>query len=221
MNPVKLDTLPLLATVSADIRRRLAARAVERTFPAGAILFRAGTEPIGIYFVLSGRVRIVRSREGRQYVVHTEGPGGTLAELPFFEGGTLPATAVAAEPSRCLILPSDALRVAMGEDPALAWFFLRRLSARVRELVERLDRASTQAIPARLAAFLVARAESAPPGPFSLGLTQAALAEELATVREVVVRGLARLRRAGVIASAGRGRYVIRDPAGLRALAEP
>jgi hypothetical protein len=38
-------------------------------------------------------------------------------------------------------------------------------------------------------------------------------------VREVVVRGLARLREAGVIATAGRGRYVITDRASLDELA--
>ncbi|MBI4500989.1 MAG: Crp/Fnr family transcriptional regulator [Gemmatimonadetes bacterium] len=219
-DPANLDTLPLFASLSAETRRQLVARAVERTFPVGAVLFHAGTEPTGIYVVLSGCVRIVRSRDGRRYVVHTEGPGGTLAELPFFEGGRLPATAVAAEPSRCLILPREALRAAMRDDPAVAWLFLRRLSSRVRELVERLDRASTQGIPARLAAFLLTREESAQGGPFTLGLTQAELAEELGTVREVVVRGLGRLRNSGIMGSAGRGRYVIRDATALRALAE-
>jgi CRP-like cAMP-binding protein len=159
----------------------------------------------------------VRSRDGRQYVVHTEGRGGTLAEVPFFEGGPLPATAIATEPTRCLILDRDALRNAMRDDPAVAWLFLQRLSARVRGLVERLDRASTQSVPSRVAAFLLSRAQSAGSAPFTLGMTQNTLAEELGTVREVVVRALARLRDAGVIASAGRGRYIVKN---LRALQE-
>jgi DNA-binding transcriptional regulator LsrR (DeoR family) len=55
--------------------------------------------------------------------------------------------------------------------------------------------------------------------PFNLGMTQAQLAEELGTVREVVVRGLAQLRRDGIIAAAGRGRYVISNRDGLTDLA--
>lgn len=214
-----LDTLPLFASLPAKTRRMLRVNAVERVFASGETLFRAGTEPAGIHLVLSGRVRVTRSRLGRQYVVHTEGPGGTLAEIPFFEGGLLPATAVATEPTRCLVLNRDALRAAMREDPAVAWLFLGRLSTRVRELVERLDRVSTQAIPARLAAFLLTRAKSTEALPFTLGLTQALLAEELGTVRELVVRALAQLRDAGLIASAGRGRYVVRDLAALTELA--
>ncbi|HLG05897.1 MAG TPA: Crp/Fnr family transcriptional regulator, partial [Gemmatimonadales bacterium] len=198
-------------------RQRLWDGGVERRYPAGATLFRAGTAPAGLYVVLSGRVRVSRSRDGRQFVVHTEGPGGTLAELPFFEEGLLPATAVATEPTRCLILNRADLRAIMRDDSAVAWLFLRRLSARVRELVDRLDRASTQGIPARVAAFFLTRSNH--PQPFALGMTQAELAEELGTVREVVVRALAQLRKLGVIAPAGRGRYVVRDLLLLKKLA--
>jgi CRP-like cAMP-binding protein len=214
-----LDAVPLFAGLSAATRRRLTSAAVERAYSAGATLFHAGTEAAGIYIVLSGRVRIIRSRDGRQYVVHKEGPGGTLAEVPFFEEGLLPATAIAIEPTRCLILNREALRTIMRDDPAVAWLFLRGLSARVRELVERLDRASTQAVPGRVAAFMLARAESAHTQPFTLGMTQAELAEELGTVREVVVRALAQLRDIGVIGYAGRGRYLISDLPALRRLA--
>jgi CRP-like cAMP-binding protein len=213
-----LDGLPLFVGLSDATRLRLSAGAVERTFPAGSTLFRAGTAPSGIYVVLSGRVRVVRSRHGRQHVVHSEGPGGTLGEVPFFEGGVLPATAVSTERSRCLLLNGDTLRAVMREDPEVAWLFLRRLSARVRVLVERLDRVATQSIHGRLAAFLVTRAQLSA-GPFTLGLTQAELAEELGTVREVIVRALARLRDGGLIEFAGRGRYVITDRAALVELA--
>jgi CRP-like cAMP-binding protein len=218
-DPAALDSLPLFTSLSAATRRRLATGALERAYQAGATLFRAGTEAVGIYVVLSGRVRVIRSRDGRQYVIHTEGPGGTLAEVPFFEEGVLPATAVAIEPTRCLILNRDVLRATMREDPAVAWLFLRRLSSRVRDLVQRLDRTSTQAVPARLAAFLISRAEAVQVQPFTLGMTQLELAEELGTVREVLVRGLAHLRGVGVIESAGRGRYVVKDAAALREIA--
>jgi CRP/FNR family transcriptional regulator len=213
-----LDGLPLFAGLSNATRRSLARAAVERSYAAGATLFRAGTVAAGLYIVLSGRVRVIRSRDGRQYVVHTEGPGGTLGEVPFFEQGSFLATAVASEPTRCLMINREALRAIMRNDSAVAWLFLRRLSARIRELVERLDRASTQGIPARLAAFLLTRSDRAQP--FTLGMTQAALAEELGTVREVIVRALAQLRALGVIAPAGRGRYVVRDLAALTKLAE-
>ena len=46
---------------------------------------------------------------------------------------------------------------------------------------------------------------------FALGSSQQALAEELGTVREVVVRTLRRFREQGLIEPVGRGRYRVRD----------
>jgi len=65
----------------------------------------------------------------------------------------------------------------------------------------------------------VTRAEAASGGPFALGMTQADAAEELGTVREVLVRGIGTLRREGLIASVGRGRFEVRDLDASRRLA--
>ncbi|MBC7898300.1 MAG: cyclic nucleotide-binding domain-containing protein, partial [Cytophagaceae bacterium] len=80
-----LDALPLFASLSTATRRQLIAASTQRRYATGATLFRAGGQATGLYIVLSGRVRVMRSRNGRQRVVHTEGPGGTLAEVPLFE----------------------------------------------------------------------------------------------------------------------------------------
>src|SRR3954453_14745730 len=83
-------------------RRALLAGAVERRLGAGEVLFLAGAPARGLFVVLEGRVRVVRGAGGRPHVIHEETAGGTLGEVPMFEGSTYPATAVAAEPTRCL-----------------------------------------------------------------------------------------------------------------------
>lgn len=211
-----LDELPLFADLSKATRARLSAGSALRHFPAGATLFRAGDAVTGLYVVLSGRVRVVRSRDGRQSVVHSEETGGTLAEVPLFAGGGLPATAIADVDARCLHIPKELLTQVMRDDPDVAQLFLRRLALRVRQVVDRLDRLSTQSVTSRLAALLLARSDGVANQPFSLGMTQAAAAEELGTVREVLVRAIATLRREGLIAPAGRGQFVIRNVEALR-----
>ena len=57
--------------------------------------------------------------------------------------------------------------------------------------------------------------------PFGLAATQAEAAEELGTVREVLVRALRRFRESGLVDSPARGRYVVRDRAGLTRIAAP
>jgi CRP/FNR family transcriptional regulator len=166
--------------------------------------------------VLHGRVRVVRAPHGRQYGVHTEGPGGTLGEVPFFAGGRYPATAIAAESTTCLWLDRATLARAVAADPELALRWLGRLAVRVRGLVERLDAQMARTVEQRLAAFLLDRHAAAGGQPFTLASTQAEAAEELGTVREVLVRTLRRFRETGLVESPVRGRYRVLDQPALR-----
>jgi CRP-like cAMP-binding protein len=120
---------------------------------------------------------------------------------------------------------------AIAVDPALALFFLKRLSQRIENLVERVDRLTVSSVQTRLAHFILQRyqatigsSRSRPkPGKnavFSLGMTQTALGEELGTVREVVVRALRALRKSGAIESVGDGKYRVVNASILETLAE-
>jgi len=215
-----LDHVGLAGDLCSAARQALAARAVVREFEPDQVLWTAGDAPRGLFVVLDGRVRIVRAPGGRQHVVHTEGPGATIGEVPLFAGGCYPATAVAAGAVRCLVLDRDALLAAMKHDPRLAWRLLERLASRVRQLVDRLSVRSGHGVRARLARELLAREAAAGPGrAFDLGGTQTHLAEELGTVREVVVRHLRELARSGAIGVRANRRYVVTDRAALQALA--
>ena len=220
VDPGLLRALPPFRDVSTEALRALAQHATERRYAVNVALFTAGARPAGLHLVVEGRVRVVRGRGHRRHVVHEEVAGGALGEVPVFAGGTYPATAIAAEPTRCVILPADAIAAAARRDPAVAFVFLRRLAERTRHLVDRLDRFAGQAVAGRLAAHLLVRGRAAGGGPFTLGQTQGELAEELGTVREVLVRELRKLRLAGAIVAAGRGRYRIGDARALALLAE-
>ncbi len=190
-----------------DVVTTLAGHALDITYDTNAVLFLAGSVPRGWYVILHGKVRVVRGRGPRQHVIHTELPGGTLGEVPLFAGGTYPATAIAAEPTRCALFTLPALRAAMAENETVSLMLLRRLALRTRGLVERLDDRSSRSVQARLIEFLLARPVAGASRTISLGMTQQALAEELGTVREVVSRELRSLCQKGLIVSAGGGRY--------------
>lgn len=108
---------------------------------------------------------------------------------------------------------------AVRADPELALALLSRLAGRVRLLVERLDQQTGHSTLGRLATLVVRRAASANGRSFSLGGTQLQVAEEIGTVRELVVRGLRTLRDRGVIESHGEGRYIVTDAAALHEIA--
>jgi CRP-like cAMP-binding protein len=218
---IDLDTLnrvPLMGALPLAAKQLLAERAVIRRYKAGAVLWVAGDRLHSLAVVLDGRVRVVREARGRQHVVHSEGPGGTLGEVPLFTGGSAPATAIAATPTRCILLTRHAIEAAITAEPAVAWFFLSRLAGRIRVLVDRVDQLTLESATTRLAGLLWTHIEQGENEIVALGMTQAALAAELGTVREVVVRALRTLRVAGLIAPAGRGRLRVTDRAGLRLL---
>ncbi|MEO8909703.1 MAG: Crp/Fnr family transcriptional regulator [Gemmatimonadaceae bacterium] len=216
-------TNQLLTSLSSAGQVALLKRSVERRFATGEILWSAGDRSQTIALVLEGKVRIVRGSGGRQTVIHSGEAGATLGEVPFFTGDCYPATAIAAEPTRCLFLTHAAVTEAMAVDPRLAFFFLKRLSMRVQHLAERVDENTISTVQTRLARFILDKSQSARSGKhaiFSLGMTQTALAEELGTVREVVVRSLRALRQAGAIDSAGDGKYRVTSLAALERLAQ-
>lgn len=213
-----VERVPWLGGLSSAARRELAARGVTRRFAADQMLWRRGDEPRGLFIVLAGAVRVVRGSGGRQHVLHREGPGGTLGEVPLFGGGTYPATVIAEEPTECLVLSLGAVEAAIARDPRLATLLLGRLSGRVRELARRLDRFTTQPVARRLAGYVLLRYEETE-GAFTLGQSQRRVAEDLGTVREVLVRELRALIEAGAIQRTGPGRYRVTHEAMLRRLA--
>lgn len=213
-----LATTPFFSELGPAALEAIAARATERRFAEDEVLFTAGSESRGLFVILEGRVRVVRgATDGRQRVVHVEGPGGTLGEVPLLEGpgSGYPATAIAAAATRCAVVSRDALAAAMRADPEVAWLLLRRLASRIRTLVEQLDRLAARDVGARLAEFLLARAREAGGTTLTFGAPQARVAEELGTVREVLVRELRQLRASGALRSVGRGRYVVVDRTAL------
>jgi CRP/FNR family transcriptional regulator len=180
------------------------------------VIFLAGSPPRGWYVVTEGRVRVVRGSGSRQHVIHTEGPGGTLAEVPLFTDRPHPATAIASEPTRCVLFDRRGLEAAIAEAPSVAFLLTRRLALRVEHLVQRLHERSAMSVRARLIEFLLSRRPARGTDTITLGMTQQALAEDLGTVREVVARELRALVRSGLVESLERGRYRIVDAAALR-----
>jgi CRP-like cAMP-binding protein len=220
--PVPPDTSAqpwILDAVSERTRSKLLASAVARSFATGEILYLAGSPARSLLLVLEGRVRLLRESHGRTVFIHDEERGGCLGEVPLFAGETYPATAMAAEPTRCLVLQRDALLEVLRTEPELALVLLARLAGRVRHLVDRLERNTSQSVLGRLAEYLLVRSGASPGRAFTLGASQQQAAEELGTVRELVVRGLRTLRDRGAIAALGGGRYSVADEALLRQIA--
>ena len=211
------DLGPNFERLPVHVRERIAASVIPCRFRARQTVFRAGDTADGLYIVVSGRIRVSRETAHHVELLHSETAGGLLGEIPVFGGGPFPATAVASEPTRCLKLPVDAVERLLRDHVEFSRFAIARLATRAQSLLHRIDELTSSTITARLAEHLSRRAESN--GEVTLGMSQAALADELGTAREVVVRALATLVAAKAIRRVGRSRFVVSDAATLRSIA--
>jgi len=215
-----LAAIPYFRGLPRAALRRVAAQTVVRDVRRGTRVFEEGAPAEGLFVVIAGRVRLVRvSASGREQVLHSEGPGATLGEVPLLDGGGYVATAVATEPARLLYLPRDAVLETCRRHPEVALGIIRVLARRVRTFAGLVEQLSLKTLTARTAGLLLAESRAAGAPTFELRATRDEIAASLGTVRELVSRSLARLRAAGVVRVAGR-RVTILDSRRLAELAE-
>jgi CRP/FNR family transcriptional regulator len=220
-----LRAIPIFSELDDAALRQLADRCVSRTVASGHVLFTTGEECRGVYIVESGEARIYRtSPDGREQVLHVEGPGHTVAELPLFDGGVYPASAVTTAETRLVFLPRADFEQLYRAHPNIAQTIIRGLGRRLRHLVHVTETLAFRDVAARLALLFVGYAERSgrqtPSGiELTLDRTQEELAQEIGTARESVSRAMKQLRTTGLIETVDRDRILIPDLAQLRAFA--
>lgn len=216
-----LGAVSLFSGLSTDELRLLAGRAIRKRFASGELLFQEGDPCTGLHIIGAGKLRIFKSSaSGREQVLAVEGPGGSVAELPVFDGGNYPASVSAVENSEILFISRQDLRSFCMEHPEVALKMLAVVGARLRRLVGIIEELSFTTIRQRLVAALVRMAQTSGQKTergieFQLPGTHQDMAHQLGTVRELVSRNLMRLQAEGFLQVEARSITVV-DMAGLK-----
>jgi CRP/FNR family transcriptional regulator, dissimilatory nitrate respiration regulator len=211
-----LRRIPYLQGLSSDALATLAEACSLRHVPTGGSVFEEGAAPTGIFLLLAGRVRVVRmSPRGREQVLHEDGPGATLGEVPVFDGEGYVGTAIAADRCTLLFVPRAALLARIDAAPEAARQVIAVLSRRVRRFAGLVADLSLRGSTERVAAHLLREMLRTGGDTLLLTLTREQLASHLSTVREQVSRALSELRDQGVLEVEGR-RIRVRDLPRLR-----
>ena len=188
----------------------LAKRTVVRRHSAGELVFSEGEPCMGLYAVESGHVRIFKtSPGGREQVLSIDGPGSSIAELPVFDGGAYPASAIAIEDATLLFVGKQDFQALCLAHPQVGLKVLRVVGARLRRLVGIIEELSFTTVRHRLASYLFRLAQksgkrTAEGLAVSLPVTNQELAAQIGTVRELVSRNLSRLQAEGLLKIDGR-----------------
>jgi len=201
----------------------LAARTVRKLFTSGELLFSEGEPCNGLHIIARGKVRIFKtSVSGREQVLAVNVPGESIAEIPVFDGGPYPASAVAIEDVEIAFISRHDFQAYCLQHPEVALKVLVVVGARLRGLVGIIEELSFTTIRQRLISVLLKLAQSegrktAGGIEFQLPASHQELANQLGTVRELISRNLMRLQAEGLLDVDAR-QIVVKDVKGLNAL---
>jgi len=215
----------LFASLSQPELQMLAARTVRKNLNSGQLLFSEGEPCHGLHIIARGKIRIFKtSIGGREQVLTVNVPGESVAELPVFDGGPYPASAVAIEDAEIAFISQRDFHAYCLEHPEVALKVLAVVGARLRRLVGIIEELSFTTIRQRLIASLVKLAQSDGKRTergveFQLPASHQELANQLGTVRELISRNLMRLQAEGLLDVDAR-QIVVKDMKGLSALLE-
>ncbi len=207
-----------LRDVSSSACAALLSDAVRHVIEAGdAVHFDGETRP-HLHLVVRGLVRMsVRADDGRTMTVRYCRSGSLIGVASVFAVDfRLPVAIEAVTRSVLLDLQPARLQSLVERDATVSRAMLAEEGARVQAYVEEIARVSFATVLERLARHLLDMSSTDDDGELVVRATQEELAAAVGTVREVVARGLRRLRDRGLIRTE-RNRVTVIDSDGLLA----
>ena len=219
-----LKTTPVWRRLSQEDRSHLAAISHVVTYDRGERLFSEGDASETFITVASGRVKIVKSTPaGKDVILEVFGAGDPLGAVAAYEGRPYPASAVALEPTTCLVIPRREFFGLLERHPTLVRGLLLGLTLRLVELTNRMVELSGGKLEPRFARMFLKMAEESGqataqgvllPG----ALSRQDLADLAGTTIETCIRIMSRWGKEGLVRTEREG-FLILDKDALEHLA--
>lgn len=218
-----LSQAALFRSLSPDDRARVAAVARVQTYAKGERLFAEGDAAADFYLVAAGRVKVFKMTPGgRDVILEVFGAGDPLGAVAVYEGCPFPASAVALEETRCVLIPRSAFFRLLEEHPSLVRGLLLGMTRRLVELTRRLSELSGGRVEARLARlFLRLAAEGGRTergGVFiPMVLSRQQIADMTGTTIETCIRIMSRWNKQRIVQTETQG-FLVGDATALEGL---
>lgn len=144
---------PTLMTVAQGTR--------SRKFKRGEVIFHLGDPGDGLFFIVSGAVRIVLPGEsGDAAILATLEPGQVFGELALLDGAPRSATATAIEPTEAIVLSRERFRELLATEESVRDALLAAVATEIRRLTAHVEELHFLDVTGRLAACLTRLAGS-------------------------------------------------------------
>lgn len=134
-----LAKVDLFSEFSKKELQALARICQERKYKAGTTLVSQGDTGVGLYIIISGKVRIVQAvdPDKAEEVLAEEGAGSVLGEMALLDDLPRSATMVAVDDVTALLLPVWEFRTTLQQHPDIAIKMMSVLSRRLRKAEQR------------------------------------------------------------------------------------
>ncbi len=198
--------------LSAERRETVLGSGRVRKLARGEYAYTASDRADTIWFVVSGRVKIVRTNvNGSESIVGIRAQGDAFGELTWMQAGSQRLTsAIAIEPTETVLVASSAFERMLDADAELARTFARGIARRLAASEYELTELAGKSVPGRLVDVLGRLAnehgvmEADGTMRIALNLTHKDLADLIGTSRETLTRELSVLADVGLLRVASR-----------------
>lgn len=212
-----LAEMPILQDINFDTIALLASGARRFELGRSEPVFERGSSPTGLYFVISGGVKLMTlGPDNRARVVELFQPCGMFGEIGVFTGAAYRTWTQTIAPSVLLEVSRERVLAAVDCDHKLAVRMLTAVTARTQRLIDGISCSSPSTAAVRVAAYILELADrsATPDGPIVLPASKGTIASLLNLSQESLSRVLRRMKDAGLLMVSGR-RIRIRDRQGL------
>jgi CRP/FNR family transcriptional regulator, cyclic AMP receptor protein len=211
-----LSGVELFAGLEPEVRQRVIAAAVPRTYRKGQLLFVENDPGESLIVLRRGAVVVFRTAPtGERAVLSVVRPPGVLGEVSLLDASTRSLSAEAIEDCNALALSRAAFIDLVHSNPRILDAVMRSLGALIRRLTEQNADYVFLDLPGRVAKTLVRLAGGSQAPMVTIELNQSQLAEMAGGSRQSVNQAIGSFATRGWLRTEGR-KIVLTDLAALR-----
>jgi len=156
----RIRTVSIFSKLSDEQLEKLKKISVIKKFQAKEILFYEGDEPVYLYVLLQGTLKVYKTNhKGQQIFLHQFYPGGLVAELANFENIPYPATAEFMSNGEVLRIDYKALEHDFFKNPDISFEIIKSLIAKHKILIDVIQKEVILTADAKVAKFILENGE--------------------------------------------------------------
>lgn len=199
-----LKSNPYFSSLSSTELEAIKRHVFEKSADRNEIIILEDEPAEAVYFLVSGAIKAFKtSIEGKEQILEIIRPGKSFNDVPIFDSGTNPVSAIAMSPVVLYGISKANMETLLQEYPGIAMNIIKVLAGSVRHLVSLVEDLSFRNVISRVARLLIEHSTDHPASPKDTTskpkLTQQEMAAMVGTAREVVGRSLKALEEEGAI----------------------